>query len=31
MLNSVSITQQDPKRNIVMKAIAARLAFMRWR
>ena len=29
MLNSVSITQQDPNRKIVMKAIAARLALMR--
>jgi hypothetical protein len=31
MLNSVSITQQDPKRNIVIKAIAAKFALIRWR
>lgn len=31
MLKSVSATQQDPKRNIVMKAIAAMLALIRAR
>ena len=31
MLNSVLITQHDPKRKIVMKAIAARLALIRSR